>query len=359
MNSSQIFFSNMPVGVTPASHQIYHLHMLAFYICLGILLVVSVVLFYFLIKYKKTSHPHPSSIHSSLLIEVIWITIPFILLIIMGLPASLFLIKGNRFSEGDINIKITGHQWKWQYEYLDDGVEFLSNLATPLNQIQGKSPKNDLYLREVDQPLVVPVNKKIHFLVTSSDVIHSWWVPELGIKRDAIPGFIYESTAIIQKPGIYRGQCAELCGINHAYMPIVVEAKTDEDFYAWLAEKKNTINTVNSASNNNDLTELMAEGKLVYQSQCAACHQLNGSGMPPTFPALQGGKVVIGPLARHIDIVINGLPNTAMAAFGDQLTAEQIAAVITYERNSWGNNNQLKYGFQAGGIVRVSDVQNR
>lgn len=358
VNQPHLFVANMPFGVTQFSHKIYHLHMLSFSICLAIFAVVSIVFIYFLVKYSKSRHPKPSIVHSRLWIEIIWVGVPLLLLVIMGIPATLFLIKINEEQAPELNIKITGYQWKWQYEYLDYGIEFFSNLATPLSQIQGKSNKNRWYLREVDRPLVVPIHQKIRFLVTSHDVIHSWWMPALGIKRDAIPGFIYETWATLDRPGVYRGQCAELCGVGHGFMPIVVIAKTPADFAQWLAENKpKTILPEPSAPTAKmDRNTLMSEGKAVYDSQCSACHQPNGQGMPPTFPALQGGKITTGLLATHIDIVLNGAIKTSMPAFGKQLSDEQIAAVITYERNSWGNDNQIKFGSQAGGLVQPEDI---
>ena len=342
---NQVHFYNMPWGVTPDSHKIYHIHMLSFYICLGIFLLVTVLVVTFLIKYRKKIHAESQQIKPFGGIEVIWITVPFLLLVVMAIPATKFLFQFNAEHQPQLNVLITGSQWKWKYRYLDYDLEFFSNLATPLDQLQGKVTKGPLYLREVDYPLIVPTHQKIRFLVTSSDVIHSWWVPDLGIKRDAIPGFIYETWTTIERPGIYRGQCAELCGVRHGFMPIVVEAVDQNTFNVWITRNKSK-----------KLNLLITEGKSIYVSQCSVCHQINGTGKPPLFPALQGSKVSIGALERHIDIVLNGKPQTAMPAFRDQLTNEQIAAVITYERNAWGNNNQLKYGFQAGGTVHPEEI---
>jgi cytochrome c oxidase subunit 2 len=265
------------------------------------------------------------------------------------------LIQMDDTAKPDMNIKVTGYQWKWQYEYLDSGIKFFSNLATTPEQRAGEAPKNKWYLLEVDRPLVVPVHKKIRFLVTANDVIHSWWVPALGIKRDAIPGFIYEAWATIDQPGTYRGQCAELCGINHGFMPIVVEAKTQEDFDKWVAANAPSNLPAAPAA---PMTQeaLMTEGQALYNTTCSVCHKPDGGGMPPAFPALRGGKIAVGKVAGHIDIVLHGKPGTAMQAFGPQLTDEQIAAIITYERNSWGNNDKSKYGNQAGGLVQPADI---
>ncbi len=338
---------NLPIGVTPLSQHIYHLHMLSYYICLGITTIVFVSLIYLLIKYRKREGQNSHTVHSNLWIELTWILIPAVLLAIMAIPATRLLMRINTEEQPELNIKITGYQWKWQYEYLDEGIQFFSSLATPIAQLQGKAPKGQWYLLEVDHPLVVPIHKKIRFLVTSNDVIHSWWVPALGIKRDAIPGFIYESWAKIDRPGIYRGQCAELCGIHHGFMPIVVEAKTEADFAKWIAENKGAPASLNNPP---------VDGEALYIANCSACHKLDGKGMPSYIPALQGGKIATGPVGTHIDIVLNGRLKTAMPGFAHQLNDRQIAAIINYERNSWGNNDKLKYGDQAGGSVQPEDI---
>lgn len=349
---------NMTPGVTPISHNIYFLHMLIFYICLAIGVLTFGVLIYSLIKHRKSKGHKPADFHSSLSIELTWAIIPFIILVAMAVPATKVLIRMDNTAKAQVNIKITGYQWKWQYEYLDYGVKFFSNLSTTPEQIAGSAPKDKWYLLEVDHPLVVPIHKKIRFLVTSNDVIHSWWVPALGIKRDAIPGFIYEAWAVIDKPGIYRGQCAELCGIHHGFMPIVVDARTQEDFDKWASENAPSTTTTATTTPAAPMSKeaLLDEGKGLYNTTCSVCHKPDGSGMPPAFPALMGGKIATGPVASHIDIVVHGKAGTAMQAFGSQLTDEQIAAIITYERNSWGNDNNSKYGAQAGGIVQPADV---
>lgn len=348
---------NMTRGVTPMSRDQYYLHMSIFWICVAIGVIVFAVLIYSLIKHRKSKDFPPAQFHSSTKVEVIWAVIPFLILMVMAIPATIVLLRMGDEAKADLNIKVTGYQWKWKYDYLDQGISFYSNLSTPRDQIEGKAPKGRWYLLEVDKPLVVPIHKKIRFLVTSNDVIHSWWVPALGIKRDAIPGFIHESWARIEKPGVYRGQCAELCGINHAYMPIVVIAKTQTDFDKWVAQKTK-VEPEKKRPPAADLNkkQLMTEGKKVYDEKCAVCHKTDGSGMPPAFPALKGGKITTGPVAAHIDIVLNGKKGTAMQAFGDQLSDQEIAAVVTYERNAWGNDNQTKYGENAGGLVQPKEV---
>lgn len=349
---------NLTRGVTPISHDIYDLHMAIFWICVAIGVVVFGMLIYTLIAHRKSQHKKPVLFHSSTSVEVLWAVIPFLILVIMAIPASMVLIRMDDQSKADINIKVTGYQWKWKYDYLDYDISFFSNMSTPREQIEGKAKKGKWYLLEVDNPVVVPIHKKIRFLVTSNDVIHSWWVPALGVKRDAIPGFIHEAWARIEKPGTYRGQCAELCGMNHAYMPIVIIAKTQADFDKWVAKnsKKAIAKKPDVAPEKLTKEALMALGKKVYLQTCAVCHKPDGKGMPPAFPSMIGSKISTGPVAGHIDIVLYGKKGTTMQAFKDQLTPQELAAVITYERNSWGNNDQEKYGPQAGGITQPEDI---
>ena len=332
---------NMTEGVTTVSQNIYGLHMTIFLICVVIGLIVFGVMFYSIFVHRKSRGAKPHNFHESTLVEVIWTTIPFLILVGMAIPATKTLIDIYNTDEADIDIKITGYQWKWQYEYLGEEVSFFSNLSTPKEQIYNLRAKDPNYLLEVDEPLVLPVGKKVRFLVTGADVIHSWWVPAFAVKRDAIPGFINEAWTKIEKPGVYRGQCAELCGKDHAYMPIVVDARPQEEYDAWLAEKKEV------AAKERELTskewtmdELMARGEQTYNRVCAACHQVNGTGMPPVFPALKGTPMATRPdqIEAHVEIVVNGRKGTAMQAFASQLSEADIAAVITYERNAWGNN---------------------
>ncbi len=348
---------NLTPGVTPISRDIWDLHMTIFGICVIIAVLVFSVLIYALVKHRKSKGHEAVQFHSNLKLEILWTVIPFIILVAMAVPATIVLINMSDDSKADINIKVIGYQWKWKYEYLDQGISYFSNLSTPKAQLENKEPKGKWYLLEVDKPLVVPIHKKIRFLVTSNDVIHSWWVPALGVKRDAIPGFIHEAWARIEKPGIYRGQCAELCGVNHGFMPIVVVAKTEADFQKWVAKQTKQIAKAKAAPAK-PMTQqaLMALGKKVYDKDCSVCHKVGGEGMPPAFPALKEGPITTGPKAAHIDIVLNGKKGTAMQAFGEQLSDEDIAAVVTYERNSWGNGNKTKYGKQAGGLVQPADI---
>jgi cytochrome c oxidase subunit 2 len=264
--------------------------------------------------------------------------VPLIILIVMAVPATKVLIDIYDTSESELDIQITGYQWKWHYKYLGEDVEFFSNMSTPKAQIENRADKGEHYLLEVDEPLVVPVGTKVRFLITAADVIHSWWVPALAVKKDAIPGFINESWTRIEEPGIYRGQCTELCGKDHGFMPVVVEAKSKEDYAAWLAERKQLAAAEKELTTKEwTMDELMARGEKAYVTACAACHMPGGEGLPPMFPALKGSAIAVGPAKGHIDIVVNGKPGTSMAAFGKQLSEVDIAAIITYERNAWGN----------------------
>ncbi len=349
---------NMPRGVTPLSHDIYGLHMTIFCICVVVGIIVFSTLCYALVMHRKSRGVKAAHFHHNTSIEILWTIIPFLILLAMAFPATVVLIRMSDTDKADINIKVTGYQWRWQYEYLDEGISFFSSLSTPQSQLMGQETKDKWYLLEVDNPLVVPIHKKIRFLVTSNDVVHSWWVPDLGIKRDAIPGFVYEAWARIEQPGIYRGQCAELCGINHGFMPIVVIAKTAKDYAAWVAAQTGQKTSLASlvTAKPVDSKELLKSGKRNYLTNCSVCHKADGSGNPPAFPALKGGRLTTGPVADHINMVLYGKHDTAMQPFEMLLTDTQIASIVTYERNAWGNNNKRKYGPNAGGIVQPADV---
>ena len=329
---------NLTPGVSPLSHDIYELHMTIFYICVAIGLVVFGVMFYSIFKYRKSRGAKAAEFHSHFWLEIAWSIVPFIILVLMAIPATKVLLHMKNTEKSELTIHITGYQWKWQYQYLEDGVSFFSNLSTPMAQREGKEPKGPHYLREVDHPLVLPIHKKIRFLATSNDVNHAWWVPDLGVKQDAIAGYINEAWTRIDKPGIYYGQCAELCGVNHAFMPIVVIAMTEEGYKEWVAQQKGGGQQATEVAKQWKMPELMQQGEKVYQRICSACHQPNGAGAPPTFPALQGSKVALGPVDKHIETVMNGVSGTAMQAFKNQLNDVDLASVITYERNAFGNN---------------------
>lgn len=346
---------NMTQGVTEISGKVYHLHMIILYICCAIGLVVFGVMIYAMINHRKSKGAVASQFHESTKVEIAWTLIPFLILILMAIPATKTLIAMEDPSDADLTVKITGSQWKWHYSYFGEDIDFFSILATPRSQIEGQEAKGEHYLLEVDKPLVLPINRKVRFLMTSDDVIHSWWVPAFAVKKDANPGFINEAWTRIDKPGIYRGQCAELCGKDHGFMPIVVQVLAEEEFDAWIAEQKQAAATAAeeaqaALSETMSHDEAMALGEQIYMARCAACHQPNGAGLQGVFPGLKGSAIAIGPIAAHLDIVIHGKTGTAMQAFGKQITAKELAAVVTYERNAWGNNT--------GDTVQAADVNN-
>lgn len=353
---------NMYRGVTPLSKDMYYLHMVCMVVCAIIGVVVFGVMIYSLVHHRKSKGYQAATFHDNPRLEIVWSIIPFLILIGLAIPATRVLIRMDDVNKSEVTIKVVGYQWRWQYQYLDQGISYFSTLSTPYDQIQNKQQKGEWYLLEVDKPLVLPVNKKIRFLVTSNDVIHSWWVPELGIKRDAIPGFMYEAWAKIEKPGIYRGQCAELCGINHGFMPIVVEAVSDEDFQHWVATQKGSEVVGDKVQvqeqRTMSRTELMTLGKQKYELICVACHKEDGTGLPPLYPALKGSSVAVGhPIDRHIDMILNGIPGSAMQPYKDQLSDEEVAAIATYERNAWGNNTNDE--IQPAEVARLRQAHNQ
>ena len=330
---------NMPRGVTDISASVYGLHMMVFWVCVAIAVVVFGVMFWSLYFYRKSRNYPAATFSHNTKAEVIWTTIPIIILVVLAIPAVRILGQMYDTSVADVNIKVTGHQWKWEYEYIEDDIHFFSNLSTRRDAIYAQEQKGENYLLEVDHPLVIPTNQKVRFLITSNDVIHSWWVPDFAVKRDAIPGFMNEAWVIVKEPGIYRGQCAELCGVDHGFMPIVVDARAPQDYQQWLAEQSPQQDVANeelvmtSVVWNKDT--LIVRGQEVYTNNCLACHQANGQGLPPTFPALNNNATVldddVSVLAQQI---LNG--KGAMPAFA-WLQDEDIAAVMTYLRNAWDN----------------------
>lgn len=345
---------NLTRGVTDISNQVYDLHMLIFYICCAIAFVVFGVMFYSIFKHRKSKGAVPANFHESTKVEVVWTVIPIIILVLMAIPATKTLVAMEDTSQSDITIKITGSQWKWHYAYFGEDVEFFSLMSTSQKQIDGIEEKGAHYLLEVDNPLVVPIDKKIRFLMTSDDVIHSWWVPDFAVKKDTIPGFINEAWTKIDEPGVYRGQCAELCGKAHGFMPIVVQAMTQADYDVWLAGKREEMALAKAeAAKALDATlsieELLTTGESIYASRCSVCHQANGQGLPGAFPAIAGAEVATtGPIDTHISKIVDGVSGTAMQSFANQLTDKEIAAVITYQRNAWGNNT--------GDVIQASDI---
>lgn len=353
---------NLPKGVTDISNEVWHLHMAAFWVCVVIAIVVFGVMFYSIFAHRRSKHPVPATFHHSTTVEIIWTIIPFLILIGLAVPAAGTLIKQYDTRNAELTVKITGYQWKWQYEYVGEGVSFFSTLDAQSNEARqlhsGIDPKTvPHYLHNVDNYLVLPVGKKVRFLLTSNDVIHGWWVPDLAIKKDAIPGFINEMWTQINEPGIYRGQCTVLCGRDHGFMPVVVHAMNEADYAAWLAKQKGGAEVAAAApavasdavvdapaapAAEAAPVEVAAAapavdgkaGEKLFLGNCAACHQANGSGLPPTFPALTGSKLVAGPIEAQITQVLKG--KNAMPPFA-HLSDADIAAVVTYTRNNLGN----------------------
>jgi len=330
-------------GVTDMSKRIQALHHLSLWVCIIVGVVVFGAMFYTMFAHRRSKHPVPATFHESTLVEVIWTVIPILILIVMAVPATSALRDIEDNSDADLTVLITASQWKWHYQYVEAELGYYSNLATPQEQIDNLEPKTEHYLLEVDNPLVLPTNKKIRFLMASNDVIHSWWVPDFAVKQDAIPGFINEAWTRIPTPGIYRGQCAELCGKSHAYMPVVVEVRPEEEFDAWIEDQRLAMalaseTAVADRNKTWSMAELMPMGEDVYISHCATCHQPNGSGQDGKYPALAAGEITTGDIADHLNRVMNGKADTEMQAWAPQLTDLEIAAVITYERNAWGND---------------------
>ena len=335
---------NLVTPQTNIAREIYDLHTLIFIICCVIFVVVFGAMTYSIIMHRKSVGHKAVQFHENTTVEIIWTVVPFIILIGMAIPAAKTIIAMKDTSSPDMTIKATGYQWKWGYDYLQEGISFYSNLSTPREMITDNTPEGykkrenyPNYLLEVDNPVVVPIGKKIRIILTANDVIHAWWVPAFGVKQDAIPGFVRDTWFKVDKAGTYRGQCAELCGKEHGFMPIVVEAVEPEKYAQWVAEqKKKMAAQADDPNKTYTLDELKARGEKVYVANCQVCHQANGMGQPPAFPALSGSKLTTGPMDGHIAIVLNGKPGSAMAAF-KQLSDVEIAAVVTYERNSWSN----------------------
>ncbi len=333
---------NLRRGVTEISRTVYDLHMLIFYICCVIGVVVFGVMIISMLLHRKSLGAVPATFHESTKLEIAWTIIPIVILLAMAVPATSTLRDMYEAGDSDLDILVRGYQWKWQYTYIHDDpskeIQFMSVLSTSEDEINNRAPKGEHYLLEVDNPLVIPINKRVRFLVTAQDVIHAFWVPDFGIKKDAIPGYIHELWAVVEEPGIYRGQCAELCGINHGFMPIVVHAVEQDEYDVWVAEQQDAAREIfETVGKTWTMDELMVKGEEVYVRNCVACHQANGQGIPPAFPSLVGQGLTVGPIEQHIEIVLNGKSGTAMQAFGLQLNAPELAAVITYERNAWGN----------------------
>lgn len=396
---------NMPQGVTPTSHEVYDLHMMVFYVCCGIGVVVFGAMIIAIVCFRKSAGAKAAQFHESTTLEIAWTIAPVIILVAMAIPAAKVLVRMADTSDPDMSIKIVGYQWKWEYDYLQDGFSFFSMLAKDSDQASqlrsGIDPATvPNYLRDVDHPLVVPTGEKIRLLITSDDVIHSWWMPDFGGKTDANPGFINEEWIKVEQPGVYRGACAELCGRWHGFMPIVVVAKTPADYQVWVnaikaangkyvspydgsledngspvAFEQTNYSTLMGAQTAStaalkteqsaaapaaakpaaatpaaawDMQTAMAKGKQVYDQNCASCHMPDGKGNPAIgAKAIANGEIPNGPLAAHIALVLKG--KGIMPAWGNMLGDLDLAAVITYERNAFGNHK--------GDLVTPADIK--
>jgi len=339
---------NLPQPQSPVTQEIFNLHMLTAKVATVIMIIVTAVIVYALWKFRKSQgYQADQNFNSTWFGTFGWILVP---VLVLGIDLSISASATRTFdlvedqSEADMTVKVVGSQWKWTYEYMGEDIKVVSNLKK-------LEPDDPLYLRDVDNPLVLPVGKRIRFLHTATDVLHAWWVPAIAYKKDSIPGYINETWTKIENEGTYRGQCAENCGTGHGFMPIVVNAVSEDAFKQWVAEQQ-TAKAAAAAEASADKTwtmdELMARGEEVYNKTCAACHQATGQGVPNVFPALAGSAIATGDRAAHMNIVLNGKAGTAMQAFGPQLNDLELAAVITYERNAWGNNT--------GDVVQPGDV---
>ena len=348
------FGLNLPEGVTSVSRNIYGLHMKIFWVCVVIALLVFGAMIWSMVFHRKSKGAVASNFHESTKIELAWTIIPLIILIVLAIPATKVMVDLEKTDEADMTVKITGYQWKWQYEYLENDVNFFSSLSEKSrNEMADPEARanSENYLLDVDNPLVLPVGKKIRFLMTSNDVIHSWWMRDFGVKQDANPGYINDAWATIEKPGTYRGQCTELCGKDHGFMPVVVIAKPQAEYDAWVVEQEAKQKAIaEAASGTKTKEELMVQGQKVYSATCAACHGATGAGVPGVFPAITGSPIVNNSdTTDHINILLNGVAGSAMQAFGKQLNDGDIASVITYQRNALGNSE--------GTIVQPSDIK--
>ena len=345
---------NMTEGVTSISRDIYGLHMMVFWVSVVIAIVVFGAMVYSLYMHRQSKGAVAANFHESTKAELIWTIVPIIILVAMAVPASKVLIDLEDTSKADMTVKITGHQWKWQYDYPQEGISFISNLSQSskdaVNGTDADRANADNYLLDVDNRLVLPVDTSIRFLITSNDVIHNWWVSDFGVKQDANPGFINDAWAKVEKIGTYRGQCAELCGKDHGFMPIVVDVVSKADYKKWVAKQQAAkVATLAKSSKTWREEELITLGQKVYNTNCSSCHGVTGKGIPGAFPALKGSPIAIGPIEKHMSIVLHGKAGTAMAAYKNILNDADIAAVITFERTAFGN--------QMGDLVQPSDIK--
>jgi len=357
---------NFPSPVTPIARDTLKIHN-EFMIIIGVLfVVVFAIMIYSMIKHRKSVGHRPAQFAGPTgTVQWVWALIPFAILlfidfVLMGIPAYHAVVDmEDTKTKADMVLKVTGMQWKWQYEYPEAGIKYVSTMSTPRTQVANQEDKGPHYLLEVDNEVVLPVGKKVRILLTATDVIHTWWVPQFGVKRDAVPGFLRETWVKIDEPGVYRGQCAELCGKDHGFMPVVVRAVPEPEYAAWVEKKREALAAAGAGADKTwSRDELIAKGRAVYEAQCVACHQADGRGLPPTFPALSGSKVINGPLLSgdgqllrdsHVDRVLNGKEGSAMQAFKNTLNDVELAAVITYERNAFGN--------QMGDLIQPAQIK--
>jgi cytochrome c oxidase subunit 2 len=342
---------------TPGSQlarDIDHMHQYVMWVIIVIFIGVFGFMFWACYAHRKSKGHVAEQFHENTTVELLWTIIPAIILVVIAWPVTKVVIAQKDTSAPDLTIKVTGYQWKWGYDYIKgegEGISFVSMLSTPREQIENKAPKGENYLLEVDNEVVLPVGKKIRIITTAADVVHSWWMPAFGAKQDAIPGFLRDMWFKAEVTGTFRSQCVELCGKEHGFMPIVVRIVSAEDYTKWVGEQAKLAQAqADDPTKKWEQADLVARGEKVYAANCVACHQANGRGTPPAFPPLAAGKITVGPKEGHIDIVLNGKPNTAMAAFGKQLSDTDLAAVVTYERNSWGNK---------AGMVQPAEVKAR
>jgi len=344
---------NLQPAVTKIAADIHGLHEYVMVLVTVIFAGVFGFMFWSVYAHRKDKGHKAEQFHENTTVETIWTVIPAIILIVIAWPATRVVVAQKDTSNPDLTIKVTGYQWRWGYDYIKgegEGISFISTLATPREQIEGRAPKGEHYLLEVDNEMIVPIRRKVRVLTTAADVIHSWWIPAFGAKQDAIPGLVRDLHFKAEKTGVYRGQCVELCGKEHGFMPIVVRVVTQDEYTKWVGEKKKAMAAAADDPNRTySLDELKSRGEKVYAANCVACHQASGRGTPPAFPPLDGSKLVTGPKEAQADVVLNGRPNTAMAAFGKQLNDVELAAVITFTRNNWGN--------KTGDLVQPAEVK--
>ena len=334
---------NLHEPVTKIAADIYNLHTGMLVVCTLIFIAVFGAMFYSIYAHRKSKGHVAAQFHESIAVEIAWTVVPTLIVIAMAGFATKTVLAMKDTSNADITIKATGYQWKWGYDYLKgegEGISFVSNLSTPKEQIDGNAAKGEYYMLEVDNEMVVPVNKKIRVVLTAQDVIHAWMIPSFGVKQDAIPGFIRDAHFKAEKIGKFRGQCAELCGKEHGFMPIVVNVVSDGDYTKWVdGEKKKLAAKQDDPNKQWTADELKVRGEKVYAANCVACHQATGKGNPPAFPPLEGSKVVNGPKDNQLAVLIAGRQGSAMASF-KQLSDVELAAVVTYTRSSWGNKGE-------------------